>query len=255
MNGANPTNSSSIQIKAGALLDVSGLGYEVFETNELDQATNVYTVVTHRLDLSTNGNAQTLTGSGTLRGSVVAYPNSIINPGDGIGTLTVTTNVTLGGTLIMELNRTNSPATNDMLVVGGTLTAGGTLTVNNLGPALQGGDTFKLFSTAVSGFTATNLPTLTGSMYWTNKLAIDGTIAVVNPVATNPTNITFTVSGNTLTLTWPADHTGWTLQAQTNNLGAGLGTNWVNVPGSTSVNTYNTTVDPNQPTVFYRLKY
>ena len=250
---ANPTNSSSIQIKSGALLDLSGLGYQVFETNELDVVTNTYTTVTHRLDLSTNGNAQTLTGSGTLRGSVVAYANSTINPGDGIGTLTVTTNVTLGGTLIMELNTTNVPAINDKLVVGGTLVAGGTLTVNNLGPALQGGQTFQLFNTAVSGFTATNLPALTGQMYWVNNLAVDGSLSVVNPVNTNAPVMGVSYSGNTLTLSWPTN-SGWTLQQQTNSLTTGLGTNWVDVPGSTSITSTNIMVDPTKPTVFYRLK-
>ena len=33
-------------------------------------------------------------------------------------------------------------------------------------------------------------------------------------------------------ISWPADHTGWQLQAQTND----LGTNWVNVSASTQTN-------------------
>jgi len=42
---------------------------------------------------------------------------------------------------------------------------------------------------------------------------------------------------------------------QTNSLGAGLGTNWVDVAGSTTVNSVNATLDPANGTVFYRMVY
>jgi hypothetical protein len=42
---------------------------------------------------------------------------------------------------------------------------------------------------------------------------------------------------------------------QTNDLSAGLGTNWINVPGSAGVNSTNITVDPAKPAVFFRLVY
>jgi hypothetical protein len=154
----------------------------------------------------------------------------------------------------MEIN--NDPLTNDMVVVGGKLTTGGTLTVTNIGPAFLGGETFKLFNTGVTGFTATNLPALTGVMYWTNKLAVNGTIAVVNPINTNPPIVGIGVGGSTSTLSWPTN-AGWTLQAQTNSLGSGStpATNGVDlVPGSTRIASTNITVDPAKPTMFYRLK-
>ncbi len=69
--------------------------------------------------------------------------------------------------------------------------------------------------------------------------------------ATNPTNIAFTVSDGTLTLSWPADHTGWRLQAKTNL----LGTNWFDVPGVTATNAWNLPVGLNNGSVFYRLVY
>src|SRR5207249_1117358 len=100
---------------------------------------------------------QTLKGSGAVNGNVTASAGSTINPGDGVGKLTINGNATLSGALLMELNRTNSPATNDSLSVTGTLTAGGALTVTNVGPVLRANDTFHLFSTGVSGFTV-NLP-------------------------------------------------------------------------------------------------
>lgn len=79
-----------------------------------------------------------------------------------------------------------------------------------------------------------------------------GTTPVVN---TAPTNIVVSVSGNQLTLAWPADNTGWQLQAQTNAPGAGLGTNWVNVGGSTGVNSLVIPMNTTNGSVFYRLVY
>lgn len=74
-------------------------------------------------------------------------------------------------------------------------------------------------------------------------------------VSTTPTNIVTSVSGNTLMLSWPADHLGWKLQVQTNALGAGLGTNWFTIPGSDSVTSTNLTIVPTNGAVFYRLMY
>ena len=74
-------------------------------------------------------------------------------------------------------------------------------------------------------------------------------------IASNPTNIFTATSGNTLTLTWPADHRGWYLQMQTNAPGAGLGTNWVTVPGSDFATSTNIIINPTDGAVFYRLVY
>ena len=74
------------------------------------------------------------------------------------------------------------------------------------------------------------------------------------PSQTVPT-LTNSVSGSTLTLSWAADHVGYSLQTQTNALSAGLGATWFPVVNSTSTNVVTVTVDPTQPTVFYRLVY
>ncbi len=113
-------------------------------------------------------------------------------------------------------------------------------------------------------FTWSSAPS--GAYAVTAKLLYDGgsvltsasaNITVTNAVtiATNPTNILATVSGNRLILSWPGDHTGWTLQAQTNSLSGGLGTNWVDVSGSALVNTVTNPISPTDASVFYRLKY
>jgi len=82
-------------------------------------------------------------------------------------------------------------------------------------------------------------------------------ITVTNAVSvsTSPTNILATVSGNSLILSWPSDHTGWTLQVQTNTQSTGLGTNWLDVPDSIAVNAVTNTINPTNGSVFYRLKY
>jgi hypothetical protein len=102
------------------------------------------------------------------------------------------------------------------------------------------------------------LPALPGTgLYWTNNLAVNGSIAVVAAatVNTNSANIVATFSGSTLTLSWPADHRGWHLQVQTNSLSVGLGTNWVTIPGSDAVTSTNVTVNPLNGSVYYRMVY
>jgi hypothetical protein len=76
--------------------------------------------------------------------------------------------------------------------------------------------------------------------------------SAVNPT---PTSIVTSRSGNQLTLSWPADHTGWSLQTQTNSRSVGLSGTWFEVVGSTGTNQVTVTISPANPTVFYRLKY
>lgn len=74
-------------------------------------------------------------------------------------------------------------------------------------------------------------------------------------VSTTVVPMTFSASGGKLNLSWPSDHLGWTLQVQTNSLGKGLGTNWVNVPSSTTVTNMSIPVNTSDASVFYRLMY
>jgi hypothetical protein len=59
--------------------------------------------------------------------------------------------------------------------------------------------------------------------------------------------------GAHLQLSWPTNCLGWELQAQTNPAGAGLGTNWFPVADSTNNTQMSIPIDPNNPSVFYRL--
>jgi hypothetical protein len=71
-----------------------------------------------------------------------------------------------------------------------------------------------------------------------------------------PVNITPLPPNNgQLQLSWPQDHLGWHLQIQTNSLNVGLGTNWVNVPNSTTTNQVFISIDPKNGSLFLRLVY
>jgi hypothetical protein len=99
---------------------------------------------------------------------------------------------------------------------------------------------------------------LAQAAYFTNALTaaqVAQIYASVNPVNTNPTQIEVSQSAGQLILSWPADHTGWTLQSQTDSRSAGIGAGWANVPGSTATNQVVISVNPANGCVFYRLIY
>lgn len=216
------------------------------------------------LDVSTRsdgtltlGNGKGLGGNGTVRGSVVAASGATVSPGFSIGTLTITNALTfqVNSTNLMELDA--AAHTNDLITGMASVSYGGRLTVTNLNGTLAAGDTFKLFDAAsYSGaFTSVTLPALPGNLLWTNRLALDGTIAVVALVNTTPINITVSVTGNALQLTWPVDRIGWRLEAQTNQLAVGLNVNWFTVGGSTATNQMFLPLDLAAGSAFFRLVY
>lgn len=198
----------------------------------------------------------TLGGSGIIQPAVNVPVIGTLAPGDdGIGILTVSNNVTLapGSTTIFEVNADNN--SNDVLVVSGLLSLGGTLTVSNLSGTLVGGDSFQILKApSISGsFLVTNLPVLPPGMNWnwnpaTGFLSISG-------IATNPAPMSVVLDGSNLQMSWPADHLGWRLQVQTNDLATGLAPNWFDVAGSTATNTMSFGLDPISGSVFYRLIY
>ena len=245
------TNSTVITLAASsAVLDASALGY--IDSTGTNLVTNgVFEVYS----------GQTLAGLGTIRSSkVLLDAGSILNVGLPTGVLTATNNVELAGAVTINLSRTNTPNSGELAAQTFTIDGTATLVVTNAGPALVNGDKFTLFNkgvTFVNPILPATDPTGTTNYVWQNNLATDGTITLVSggvsPINQNPPPILTSLSGNVLSLSWPTN-SGWTLQMQTNNLGTGLGTNWVDLPGSTSITSTNITIDPTAPTVFFRLK-
>ncbi len=198
----------------------------------------------------TNG---TLAGNGLIRGSVNVRLAGQLSPGTSIGTLTISNSLSLSGGTVMELNATTGA--NDVVRGVNTLVYGGTLTLSNLSGTITPLSSFKLFSaSAYRGAFATITPASPGAnLAWnTTTLTNDGTLRVVS---TLPVNIAAMTSGNVFNLSWPIDHTGWRLQAQTNSLSVGLSTNWVTVANSVTTNRMTVTIDRTVGCVFYRLVY
>ena len=111
---------------------------------------------------------------------------------------------------------------------------------------------------ATPAFTDTGLAN--GTIYYYVVSGVDAAGEGSNSTETNaqPTSSTqpqlgFVAAGNQLQLNWPADHAGWQLQSQTNNLAVGLSTNWVNVAGSTQTNQILLPLNTVNGTVFFRL--
>ena len=143
----------------------------------------------------TLGSGQSIKGSGTIAGSLVAPSGSIVTPGTSIGTITVTNDATLRGSTVMEMSKVASVYSADLLAVAGTLDLGGSLTATYSGDRLQPGDTFTLFTagTFANAFTSVSLPVISG-VVWTNMTAIDGTVRVLTAPPPSPPS----VSGGTI---------------------------------------------------------
>jgi autotransporter-associated beta strand protein len=216
-------------------------------------ATNTYTGIT----IVTNG---TLAGIGTIAGPVVVGVSGNLGAGDAgttVGKLAVNQTLTLHGNATFRISKNSGVKTNDQVIGISTVNYGGTLTVSNItsdATSLAAGDTFTLFNAATHA--PGNFTSIVGSPgAGLGYTFTNGVLSVVATVNLNPGAIQTSISGTTMTLSWPTN-SGWTLQMQTNSLATGLGTNWVDyVLGTTGITTTNITLDPTKPTVFYRLKY
>jgi hypothetical protein len=78
---------------------------------------------------------------------------------------------------------------------------------------------------------------------------------LVQPVSLTPALISYRLHQGQIQFTWAADHQGWKLQVQTDSATAGLGTNWVTVPGSNFTNQMSVFLSPTNGSVFFRLVY
>jgi autotransporter-associated beta strand protein len=203
----------------------------------------------------------TLGGSGTISGATTIENGATLAPGDAIGKLTFNSTLTLnsGSTSRLELNAATS--TNDTVKTLGAITYVGTLVVSNTAGTLAAGQSFKLFeATGYSGsFSVITLPTLGANLAWTNRLAVDGTIAVFSTApATPPVFNSVAAMGSNLVMSGtngPANGNYYVLSSTNVALPASswarIATNQFNASGN-----FNLTnpINPAQPQNFYRLQ-
>ena len=198
-------------------------------------------------------NGGVLGGSGTINGAVTV--GGTLQPGAGganIATLTINSNLTLAGRVVLALNRNNGQTSTRVSGLK-TLTYGGNLTVTNVGSALQNGDSFTLFqaTSRTNNFDTLNLPALGSNQTWVWS-PTNGTLTVA-AVAATPTNLLFSVRSGALTLTWPGSHLGWIAQSNSVNLAA---TNdWSDIANSQYGTSLGITLNPALTNVFYRLRH
>jgi len=178
-------------------------------------------------------NAVAITGAGSL-----------IKAGAGVLTMTAsntyTGNTTVnGGTLVIQqpslkTNSTITVASGAVLELDFAVTNSVTnLVLNGVSQPAGVYNSSTLASTAYAGYI-----TGTGSL-------------LVPALASSNINITNSVSGGIMTLTWPSAQLGWYMQS--NSVSLSSPTAWHDVPGSQAGTSVSITLDPAQTNVFYRL--
>jgi hypothetical protein len=198
-------------------------------------------------------------GTGAIAGSnTINIPTMTVSGTYTIAdTIIITTNTpTLAGTLVFDLARTNmivqeSFPTNT-LPSHTNLYYAGNLVVVNSGPTPTSGNVYKLFSATnyAGGFASVTFPSLPPGLSWVDSTLTNGSLYVTGVSAASPI-LRWSRSGSVLTLSWDSTtFPGFSVKAQTNS--SGLGNTW-HPAGSGTTSPFMTTINPNNPAVFFRL--
>ena len=172
--GNTLTVSSALSGSSGLVVHDAQGGTIVLSSGHTYSGPTTITAGTLQVDGSLSG-AVTVASAGTLT----------LGAGSGIGSLTLASPLTVAGKLSFRIDRSNSQ--NADLITAPSLALTGVLSVSNIGPALQSGDSFKLFDISGS-FTQSQvtfiLPTLSPGLTWdAGSLLATGTLKVA--VVTN----------------------------------------------------------------------
>ena len=200
------------------------------------------------LDVSALNSTFTLAAGQTLSNSAAnAVISGTNNPG--------------GGTVSLSYDGVNPSF---IITNGGmTLSSSTVFKVRNTGTQLSAGGSYKIIARAATGnaglvagpvpasvtvggngaANAASLQIIGGELYLTVAASLPGT----------RTNLTFSVTGDQLNLSWPSSYTGWLLQS--NSVSLLLTNDWFTVPGSAGTNCVQITIPPTQGCVFCRLAH
>jgi hypothetical protein len=132
----------------------------------------------------------------------------------------------------------------------------------NVKRAIVSGGPYTVIATDLAGLAYTNTGLANGTIYYfvvsaTNSFgeSANSVEASAQTVSTTPPQLNFKIAGGLMQFNWPSDHIGWRLEAQTNSIGAGLGTNWVTISGSPATNHLFIPINTLNGSVFFRLIY
>jgi fibronectin-binding autotransporter adhesin len=253
-NFAGPVLVDSGVLRIGSATALSASNTVVLNTGSVLDVQNFVTIAClqdgtgagYVTNSSANARTLTLGGtgtnsfSGTIADNSPAKPTSLVKIGSGIQTLagadTYTGNTTIGGgTLAIEQA---TLATNSTITVsnGAVLQLDFTVTNTVAGLVLNGANVTGVHNNSTD-------PAIIHGM---------GSLLALSSIAANPTNITSSVSGNTLNLTWPADHLGWLVQSNSVNLT--VPADWYDISNTVTVTNFSVTMDLTKTNVFYRLR-
>jgi len=232
--------ASPVSLASGATLDLTGISQTIAS---LSDVTGNGGLVTNSVGVATltlnSGGTNTFSGQ-------IASANAINLVKNGIG--------------MQTLNGINNYSGNTTVNTG-TLAFGQATLPPNATVTVAGGGVLNLNfagTNPVSGLVLNGVSQPPGTYNATNSapyLAGTGSLLIATPIATSPPNMSYSLTGGGLTLSWPTDHTGWRLQMQTNSLFSGLGTNWTTVANSTGTNQAFIPTGTVDGSAFFRLIY
>jgi hypothetical protein len=176
--------------------------------------------------------------------SLVFNPAGALTPAFASNVLSYATTEVYGNSPTLTVINANLNATNQLIYNGATnLLASGAASVGLvLNPSPGVTNVVQVQVTAQDGATLQTY-----------------TVAVTQlPNQASPPNLTASVTGGTMNLSWGPDRLGYRLLMQTNNLNLGLSANpndWGTVPGSPTTNQVSLPISQTNMDEFYRLVY
>ena len=274
MNDSSAIGISPLTLSASTLSDSTSLTLPSTRVLNFVLGTNPASIAVAN-NLTLGGTINIFTGDGFTNGTytLLTYSGTLAGFSSTLGTTPAgynyafDTNTTGQVNLIVSLPALSAPS---------NLQATGTNLLINLNwDAVAGATAYNLYRgtsnngpypAVFSGLIATNYAdtdvTNGVAYFYVVTLVVSGVESTNSSQASaiplpssQPTNVGFQLVGNQIELTWPQDHLGWFLEAQTNNQGHGLGTNWAVVSNSQLTNQWPVMLDPAKASVFFRLVY
>lgn len=123
-----------------------------------------------------------LRGNGVVDGPAMIEDGGVLSPGNPLGTLSFTRELTLTSKSLVHLGINKATQKTAQIRVDGPIILAGNLSVTNFAGNFKAGDTFKLIDaqTYNGAFETTSLPTLPPQLQWNTEQLTNGILSVVH---------------------------------------------------------------------------